>query len=163
MKLSGNGQRLLACVGSVALTLGLTSCGSYTVGYLWVMEGQASANGSGNTITGYKIDHISGNLTEMVHSPFAAGGSNPVMGVVKPGGRYLYVLNSGDASNSVSQFSVGGDGVLTFQQAFASQGGTPVWMDISAGGDYLYVLDKVSPDTKTTCASATGMLSAPCG
>jgi 6-phosphogluconolactonase (cycloisomerase 2 family) len=163
MKLSGNGQRLLACVGSVALSLGLTSCGSYTVGYLWVMEGPSSSNGAGNTITGFKIDNYSGNLTEMVHSPFPAGGSNPVMGVVRPGGRYLYVLNAGDPQNSVVQFSVGGDGVLTFQQSFASQGGTPVWMDISTGGDYLYVLDKVSPDTKTTCTSATGMLSAPCG
>lgn len=163
MKLSGNGQRLLACVGSVALSLGLTSCGSYTTGYLWVMEGPSSSNGAGNTITGYKIDNYSGNLTEMVHSPFSSGGSNPVMGVVKPGGRYLYVLNSGDAQNSVSEFSIGGDGVLTFQQGFASQGGTPVWMDISTGGDYLYVLDKVGPATTTTCATATGLLSAPCG
>ena len=163
MKLSGNGQRILACVGSVALTLGLTSCGSYTTGYLWVMEGPSSSNGAGNTITGFKIDNYSGNLTEMVHSPFPAGGSNPVMGVVKPGGRYLYTLNAGDGSNSVSQFSVGGDGVLTFQQSFASQGGTPVWMDISAGGDLLYVLDRVSPATSVTCASATGLLSAPCG
>jgi 6-phosphogluconolactonase (cycloisomerase 2 family) len=127
------------------------------------MEGPSSSNGSGNTITGYKIDNYSGNLTEMVHSPFPSGGSNPVMGVVRPGGRYLYVLNSGDAQNSVTQFSIGGDGVLTFQQAFASQGGTPVWMDISSGGDYLYVLDKVSPATTVTCASATGLLAAPCG
>lgn len=163
MKLSGIGRKVLACAATVGLSLGITSCGSYTVGYLWVMEGQTSSNSAAGTITGYKIDNYSGNLTEMVHSPFPAGGNNPVMGVVKPGGRYLYVLNQGDANNSVSQFSVGGDGVLTFQQAFASQGGTPVWMDISTGGDYLYVLDNVSPDNKTTCASATGMLSAPCG
>lgn len=163
MKLSGNGRKILACVVSAGLLLGITSCGSYTVGYLWVMEGPSSSNGSGNTITGFKIDNYSGNLTEMVHSPFAAGGTNPTMGVVKPGGRYLYVLNAGDPQNSVSEFSVGGDGVLTFQQGYASQGGTPVWMDISTGGDFLYVLDSVGPDKKTTCASATGTVAAPCG
>jgi len=167
MKLSGNGRLVLACAVS-ATALGLSSCGSYTTGYLWVMEGKATANGAGNTITGYKIDNYSGNLTEMVHSPFTAGGTNPVTAVVKPGGRYVYVLNQNDPTNSVAQFSVGGDGVLTFQQAFASQGGTPQWMDISAGGDYLYVLDSVSPARNSTgaapaCTSATGLSTAPCG
>ncbi len=167
MKLSGSGRLVLACAVS-ASALGLSSCGSYTTGYLWVMEGKATANGAGNTITGYKIDNYSGNLTEMVHSPFTAGGTNPVMAVVKPGGRYVYVLNQNDPTNSVAQFSVGGDGVLTFQQAFATQGGTPQWMDISAGGDYLYVLDNVSPARTSTgtipaCTSATGLSTAGCG
>ena len=163
MKLSGSGRLVLACAVSVALALGMSSCGGGTVGYLWVMEGKAAANGSGNTITGYKIDNNSGNLTEIVHSPFTSGGLNPVMAVVNPGGRYVYVLNQGDAVNSVAQFSVGGDGVLTFQQAFASQGGTPQWMDIATGGGYLYVLDSVSPNSTTVCTSPTGLLSKPCG
>jgi 6-phosphogluconolactonase (cycloisomerase 2 family) len=167
MKLSGNGRLVLACAVS-ASALGLSSCGSYTTGYLWVLEGKATANGNGNTISGYKIDDYSGNLTEMVGSPFAAGGSSPVMGVVKPGGRYVYTLNQNDPTNSVAQFSVGGDGVLTFQQAFASQGGTPVWMDISSDGGYLYVLDSVSPARNSlgvapACTSATGFSTAPCG
>jgi 6-phosphogluconolactonase (cycloisomerase 2 family) len=164
MKFSGIGRVALACAVS-GLALGLSSCSSYTVGYLWVMEGKATSNGAGNTITGYKIDNNSGNLTEMVHSPFTSAGNNPVTAVVKPGGRYVYVLNQGDAVNSVALFSVGGDGVLTFQQAYASQGGTPQWMDMSADGTYIYVLDAVSPDTKTTCASATGLhpKPVPCG
>ncbi len=163
MKLSGSGRFVLACAVSVALALGMSSCGGGTVGYLWVMEGKATSNGAGNTITGFKIDNNSGNLTEIVHSPFTSGGLNPVMAVVNPGGRYVYVLNQGDAVSSVAQFSVGGDGVLTFQEAFASQGGTPQWMDIASGGGYLYVLDNVSPNTTTKCASATGLLSVPCG
>ncbi|MGI4757146.1 MAG: lactonase family protein, partial [Janthinobacterium lividum] len=164
MKLSGSGRLVLACSVSVALALGMSSCGGGTIGYLWVLEGKSSNNSAGNTISGYKIDNNTGNLTEIVHSPFTSGGSNPVMGVVRPGGRYVYVLNAGDAQNSVAQFSVGGDGVLTFQQAFASQGGTPQWMDISTGGDYLYVLDQVSPATTTICNSATGLITkTPCG
>lgn len=163
MKLSGSGRLVLACAVSVALALGMSSCGGGTVGYLWVMQSKVTSNGPGNSITGFKIDNNSGNLTEIVHSPFASGGSNPVMAVVKPGGRYVYVLNQNDAQNSIAQFSVGGDGVLTFQQAFASQGGTPQWMDLSVGGDLLYVLDSVSPNTTSICASATGLLSKPCG
>jgi 6-phosphogluconolactonase len=167
MKLSGNGRFVLACAVT-ASALGLSSCGSYTTGYLWVLEGKATTNGAGNTITGYKIDDYSGNLTEMVGSPFTAGGSNPVMGVVKSGGRYVYVLNQNDPTNSVVQFSVGGDGVLTEQQAFASQGGTPQWMDISSDGSFLYVLDSVSParnsaGTAPACTSATGLSTAACG
>ncbi len=164
MKLSGSGRLVLACAVGVALALGMSSCGGGTVGYLWVLNGKVAGNSAGNSISGYKIDNNSGNLTEIVYSPFASGGSNPVMGVVKPGGRYVYVLNAGDAVNSVAEFSVGGDGVLTFQQAFASQGGTPQWMDISTGGDFLYVLDQVSPATTTFCNSATGLLTkTPCG
>ncbi len=164
MKLSGSGRLVLACSVSAAVALGMSSCGGGTIGYLWVLEGKAAANGAGNTISGYKIDNNSGNLTAIVNSPFTSGGSNPVMGVVRPGGRYVYVLNAGDPQNSVAEFSVGGDGVLTFQQAFGSQGGTPVWMDISTGGDYLYVLDQISPNTTTACGSATGLLpKAPCG
>jgi 6-phosphogluconolactonase len=167
MKLSGSGRFVLACAVS-ASALGLSSCGSYTTGYLWVLEGKATTNGAGNTITGYKIDDYSGNLTEMVGSPFAAGGSNPVMGVVKSGGRYVYVLNQNDPQNSVVQFSVGGDGVLTFQQSFASQGGTPQWMDISTDNNYLYVVDSVSPARNSAgvapaCTSSTGLSTAPCG
>lgn len=169
MKLSGNGRLVLACAVS-ASALGLSSCGSYTVGYLWVMEAKATANGAGNSITGYKIDDYSGNLTEMVGSPFTSGGNNPAMAVVKPGGRYVYVLNQNDAVNSVAQFSVGGDGVLTFQQAFATQGGTPQWMDMDAAGAFLYVLDSVSPalvnGVAPVCTSATNLpyiAPAPCG
>ncbi len=163
MKVSGSGRFVLACAVSVALALGMSACGGGTVGYLWVMEGKATSNGPGNTITGYKIDNNSGNLTEIVHSPFTSAGNNPVMAVVKAGGRYVYVLNQNDPQNSIAQFSVGGDGVLTFQQGFATQGGTPQWMDISVGGDFLYVLDAVSPNTTTLCPSATGLLSKPCG
>jgi 6-phosphogluconolactonase len=167
MKLSGSGRFVLACAVS-ASALGLSSCGSYTTGYLWVLNGKATSNGVGNTITGFKIDDFSGNLTEMVGSPFGAGGSNPTMGVVKTGGRYVYVLNQNDPINSVAQFSVGGDGVLTFQQSFASQGGTPQWMDISSDNNYLYVLDSVSPARNSVgvappCTSATGLSTAPCG
>ncbi len=132
----------MALAVSVAMALGMTACGSYTVAYLWVAGTQY------NNIAGFKVDDYSGNLTAMVGSPYTSGGSNPAMIVVKPGGRYVYVVNtgSGTTGGNIAEFSVGGDGVLTFQQAFTSQGTTPVWATTDSAGNFMYVLDQLSPD-----------------
>lgn len=168
MKFGKNGRLLLACAVSIALMLGMSACGGGTVGYLWVLAQQTSSSTAGNTIFGYKIDDFTGNLTEIVKSPFASGSKGiPVNAVVLPGGRYLYTVNQGEPTNSVALFSVGGDGVLTFQQGFGSTGATPVWMDIGTG--YIYVLDRVSPARNAAgvapaCASPTlAANTAPCG
>jgi 6-phosphogluconolactonase (cycloisomerase 2 family) len=174
MTLSRIGRFGMAFVVSVAMGLGMTACGGGTVGYMWVMGTQY------NQIAGFKIDDFTGNLTTAVHSPFAAGGTNPVAAVIKPGGRYLYVINKGVPSTTtptspsvegnISVFSVGGDGSLTFQSTYTSQGHTPVWAASDSGGNFLYVLDQYSQayDGKTNftgsitvfaIASDTGRLS----
>ena len=105
-----------------------------------------------------------GNLTPIDHAPFAAGGSNPVLSLVKPGGRFLFVINSGTGQvgtpNSagfvapsgagISVFSIGGGGILTFEQNYSSQGIDPVWAALDSTGNFLYVLDKYSPYYNTT-------------
>ncbi len=170
MKCGGSGRLVLACAVSIALLLGMTACGGGTVGYLWVLAGKSSANTVGNSITGFKIDNYTGNLTEIVNSPFTTGSTHtPVYGVTSSDGRYLYVVNQGEIANSVVQFSVGGDGVLTplSNSIYNSTGHTPVWMDIGSG--YLYVLDAVSPakdaaGVAPACASLTNPANtAPCG
>lgn len=170
MKLSGNGRLVLACVVSIALMLGMSACGGGTIGYLWVLAGKSSANTPGNVLTGYKIDNYTGNLTEIVNSPFpTASDATPVYAVHDSSGRYVYVLNQNDGRNSVVVFSVGGDGVLTLQPQLtqATVGATPVWMDINGG--YLYVLDSVSMTRNTAgvapaCSSLTNSgNTAPCG
>ncbi len=161
MKLSRIGRISMALVVSVAMGLGMTACGGGTVGFMWVLGTQY------NQIAGLKVDDFTGNLTEMPHQPFTSGGANPVSLVVKPGGRYLYVVNEGvtptsgnnsgtlacGSTSSIAEFSIGGDGILTFQQCFQSQGQTPVWASMSSDGAYLYVLDQIAPGTD--CASAT--------
>jgi 6-phosphogluconolactonase (cycloisomerase 2 family) len=140
----------MALVVSVAMGLGMTACGGGTIGFMWVLGTQY------NQIGGFKIDDFSGNLTQIVHSPFSSGGANPVSIVVKPGGRFVYVVNKGGSNatgvnpacgtaGSISEFSVGGQGVLTFQQCFQSQGSTPVWAAHDSTGNFLYVLDQVAP------------------
>jgi len=146
----------MALVVSVAMGLGMTACGGGTIGFMWVLGTQF------NQIAAFKIDDFTGNLTAPPGSPFSSGGTNPVSLVVKPGGRYLYVINEGggltpDAKGGVScptigggggkiaEFAIGGQGVLTFQQSFTSQGCTPVWAAHDSTGNFLYVLDKYAP------------------
>jgi 6-phosphogluconolactonase (cycloisomerase 2 family) len=151
MKLSLFGRWSMALLASLALGLGMTACGGGTVGYMWVL-GQEY-----NQIVGFKIDQYSGNLTEIPGAPFSSHGAVPVSLVVKSGGQYVYVINQGtcpttgcgtgpNSSAGVELFSVGGDGVLTFQQEYPTQGYDSQWAQMDSSGTYLYVLDKYSPD-----------------
>jgi 6-phosphogluconolactonase (cycloisomerase 2 family) len=84
--------------------------------------------------------------------------------VVTPGGRFVYVVNRGGGNGpaaglpcgtagSISEFSVGGQGVLTFQQCFQSQGTNPVWAAHDTTGNFLYVLDQQAPPPTGTPAN----------
>lgn len=161
MKLSRIGRVSMALVVSVAMGLGMTACGGGTIGFMWVLGTQY------NQIAGFKIDDFTGNLTAMPHSPFTSGGADPVSIVVKPGGRFVYVVNKGGGSGptsnlpcgsagSISEFSVGGQGVLTFQQCFTSQGSTPVWAAVDTTGNFLYVLDQQAPSLDGAPPPANG-------
>ena len=158
MTFSKIGRILTALVATAALGLGMTACGGGTIGYMWVLGTFY------NQISGFKIDSYTGNLTVIDHSPFASGGSNPQSIVVKSGGRFVYVLNSGTggvsvpgatdykapSGSSIAVFSVGGGGTLTFLQNFFSQGTNPVWMTFDSSGSFLYVVDKFAPGYNAT-------------
>lgn len=155
MKFSLFGRVALALLASAALGLGMTACGGGTIGYIWVLGQQY------NQVGGFKVDDYTGNLTAIPNQPFASGGTMPVSLVLKPGGRYLYVLNQGasttpllnstktgyvqDGASGIVQYAVGGDGTLTYQNTFHSQGFVPKWIQFDSTGQYLYVLDGFSP------------------
>jgi 6-phosphogluconolactonase (cycloisomerase 2 family) len=153
MKLSLVGRWSMALFASLALGLGMTACGGGTIGYMWVLGQQY------NQIMGFKVDDYSGNLTEVPGAPFSSNGSVPVSIVIKTGGRYVYVINQGvgggasgpGTGQSIALFSVGGDGVLSYQQSYHSQGYVSQWAQMDSSGTYLMVLDKYSPglDPKT--------------
>jgi len=157
MTLSKIGRATLALVATAALGLGMTACGGGTIGYMWVLGTYY------NQISGFLIDDYTGNLTSIVHSPFSSGGTNPVSILVKPGGRFVFVINAGSGATGtpgtasfsspgqeISVFSVGGGGQLTFEQNYVSQGVQSVWAALDSTGNYLYVADKYSPDYATT-------------
>ena len=131
MKWSWFGRVTMAVVSALALGLGMTACGGGTIAYLWVVGQQF------NEISGFKVDNNTGNLTQIPHSP---------------GGRYLYVVNQGTSTptststdSGIAAFSIGGDGVLTFQASYPTQGYGHLWAQFDATGGFLYVLDRYSP------------------
>ena len=169
MKLSRIGRVSMALAASVALGLGMTACGGGTIGFMWVTGTQSTAT-TASSIVGFKIDNFTGNLTNIPRSPFNSVGVNPGTLVVRAGGRYVYVVNKGttvqdpndptktvsNGDGNISAFSVGGDGVLTFQESYSSQGGTPVWATTDTSGGFLYVLDSLAPAGSTYNAAGLG-------
>ena len=136
MKFSKSGQRLLAVAVSFGVGLGVISCGqSNTVDFLYVT---ASKNNPGQ-ISVYKVDQISGALTQIQDSPYSSGGRNPVAETTSPDGKNLYVLNHDD--NTVVQFAIGTDGKLYPQHTYNTPGTEPTAITINSAGTLLFVVD----------------------
>ena len=160
MKFTKFGKALLMSALSGGVILGVTSCvRSYTVGYIYV-TGTVTAQSTGNgIISGYKIDHNTGFLTPINGMPVSSGGANPGRAVLLTGSRFLYVLNQGVnaqggatcttanpcQNSNITEFAVGGNGILTPQETFFTQGINPFRMVGDATGNYLLVLDHDSP------------------
>jgi len=168
MKFTKFGKALLMSALSAGVILSVTSCvQSYTVGYLYV-TGTTTAQASGTgIISGFKIDHNTGLLTPMHGLPVSSGGANPVRAFLISGGRFLYVLNRGVTASggadctsadpcqnsNITQFAVGGNGILTPQETFYTQGINPFRIVGDSSGNYLYVLDHDSPDNANPSAT----------
>lgn len=144
MKFWKYGRVALALIGSIILGLNITCCGIYTSGYLFATGVQF------NQVAAYKIDHDFGYLTPVTGSPFPANGFDPVQELVVPGGRFLAVVNKGQAgvagSGGVSIFTIGGAGVLYFQGTYSTAGSSPVSIAMDASSRYMYVTDQIAPD-----------------
>ena len=86
MKFSKSGHALLAAAVSIGIGLGITSCGqSNTIDYLFVT---ASKNNPGQ-VSVYRVDQLSGALTQIPDSPYSSGGRNPVATLASPNGKNL--------------------------------------------------------------------------
>jgi hypothetical protein len=170
MKFTKFGKALLMSALSAGVILCVTSCvRSYTVGYIYV-TGTVTAQSSGNgIISGYAIDHNTGFLTPLHGLPVSSGGANPGRFVLVTGSRFIYVLNQGVNStggslcttadpcqnSNITQFEVGGNGILTPQQVFYTQGINPFRLVADTGGVYLLVLDHDSPAPNGQPSTAT--------
>jgi 6-phosphogluconolactonase len=169
MKFRKFGKALLMTAISAGVVFGVTSCvQSYSVGYLYVTGTQtASTNGAG-VISGFKIDHNTGNLVPINGLPVSTGGSNPGRFWLLTGGRFLYVLNQGTSTSggpctatdfcsnaNIVQFAIGGNGILSPQQTFYTQGHNPFRIIADAAGSHIFVLDHDAPDP-ASCALVFG-------
>jgi hypothetical protein len=161
MKFTKFGKALLMGALSAGVVFGVTSCvESYTVGFLYVTGTVTAQSGNNGIISGYKIDHNTGKLAPINGLPVASGGANPVRAQLITGSRFLYVLNRGAnaegngnctpadpcQNSNITQFAVGGNGVLTAQETFFTQGTNPFRLLKDSTGNYLLALDHDSPD-----------------
>src|ERR1700723_1698291 len=154
MKFEKLGKAPLMTAISVGAVFGVTSCvQSYTVGYLYVTGTQTSSTTGQGIISGFKIDHNTGNLNPIAGLPVSSGGSNPVRAVLLSGGRFVYVLNQGVTSDgapcsaadvcsdaNITQFSIGGNGVLAPQGTYYTQGHNPFRLVADSSGTHLFAL-----------------------
>ena len=181
MKFTKFGKALLIIALSTGVILGVTSCiQSYSVGFLFV-TGTATAQSSGSgIISGFKIEHNTGKLTAINGLPISSGGANPVRAVLTTGSKFVYILNRGANSSggsvcttaspcqnsNITQFAVGGNGILTPQETFFTQGINPIRMIVDSSGNYLYILDHDAPldaGSTSTRACVTAFATSTCG
>jgi 6-phosphogluconolactonase (cycloisomerase 2 family) len=170
---------------SAGIIFGVTSCvESYTVGFLYVTGTVTASSGNSGIISGYRIDHNVGTLAPIDGLPVSSGGANPVRAVLTLGSRFLYVLNRGvnNAGNgncygvgtaecqnaNITEYAVGGNGILTPQETFYTQGQNPFRLIVDTSGNYLMVLDHDAPDNANpsstdNCARALGGGVTTCG
>src|SRR5215472_11347120 len=185
MKFRKFGKAFLTSALSIGAVFGLSSCvQSYTVGFLYVTGQQTSGKSGQGVISGFKIDHNTGELKPVNGLPVASGGANPGRAWLLQGSRFLYVLNrgvdaaGGDNCTSVTQpctgsnitlFTVSGNGALYPQpQQFTSQGLNPFRLWSDGSGNYIMILDHDAPDSgngnpNNSCALALGAGVTTCG
>ena len=176
MKFKKFGKALLMSALSAGVALSITSCvQSYTVGFLYVTGTQTAQSTGNGVISGFKIDHNTGALNPINGLPVSSGGSNPGRAVLVLSGRFLYVLNRGAHSDgsactaanpcttaNITQFAIGGNGILTPQGTFQTQGYNPSRIVADAQGNFLYVLDQNAPSS-ASCQLALGPSVTTCG
>lgn len=177
MKFTKFGKALLMSALSLGVSLGVSSCvRSYSVGYLYITGNITGGSaGSNGIISGYKIDHNTGNLVQINGLPVSSGGANPGRAVLVQGSRFLYVLNRGvnaagtaDCSgisgstvcsgSNITLFAVGGNGILTPQATYYSQGFNPFRITPDSSGNYLMVLDHDAPAASGCTAALNSSL-----
>jgi len=162
MKFMKFGKALLISALSAGVALSITSClQSYATGYLYVTGTITAGSGGDGIITGFVVDHNTGKLNPIHGLPISSGGANPERAVLLTGSRFLYILNRGVNSSggstcttadpcqnsNITQFAVGGNGILTAQETFYTQGVNPFRLIGDTSGNFLYVLDHDAPDS----------------
>jgi 6-phosphogluconolactonase (cycloisomerase 2 family) len=156
MKFTKFGKTLLMSAISMGIIFGVSSCiRSYTVGFLYVTGTETAQTGNNGIISGFKIDHNTGRLANINGLPISSGGSNPVRAVLTLGSRFIYVLNrgvnaegNGDCTtadpcqnSNITEFAVGGNGILTPQETFYTQGLNPFRLLVDPTGSFIFALD----------------------
>jgi len=116
---------------------GLVSCGSSASHYVYL----ALPGTNNGAIAAFREAGSSGVLTPLPGSPFTAGqGAHGV--VIHPSNKFLYVTNS--IANTVSLFTIAGDGSLTEVTPATQTGAGPNVVVMDTAGSFLYVANSLA-------------------
>ena len=139
--LSRISRKTLAAAAGTGAVLAMASCGvSNTIDYLYV----ASSKNNPGQINVYRVDSLSGALTQIPASPYPTIGRNPVGLVASPSGKNLYVINHDD--NTLVAFGIGTDAKLYSSAQYTTPGSEPVAIAINKAGTFLFVVDTYQPN-----------------
>jgi 6-phosphogluconolactonase (cycloisomerase 2 family) len=162
MKFMKFGKVLLISALAAGVALSITSClQSYATGYLYITGTVTAGSGGDGIISGFVVDHNTGKLNPIHGLPISSGGANPVRAVLIAGSRFLYVLNRGVNSSggstcttadpcqnsNITEYAVGGNGILTAEETFYTQGINPFRLIADTSGNFIFVLDHDAPDS----------------
>jgi hypothetical protein len=163
MKLKLMGRAALLLCASVVVGLGLSSCASSTLGYLFVTSTQYGE------VSSLRLDINSGAIkgvscethnSNQQNCNVSSNGAYPTKLVTAQGNTLMYVLNSAQngAQGSVSVLTMGDSGqVYDTGLVYTPYGQNPIDMYLNPAGTYLYVLTQyASPSYSPSCADTPG-------
>jgi 6-phosphogluconolactonase (cycloisomerase 2 family) len=96
---------------------------------------------AGSKVAAFNVDDKTGALSNVNESPFLTG-HGPLDVIIHPSSKFLYILNSSDAT--ISLFNINGDRSLTEVMPRVATGVTPSDMTINQAGSLLFVVNSGS-------------------
>lgn len=109
------------------------------------------ANSTDNTVSGYIVDDVTGQLRPNGYV-FVGANTSPRSVTVDPSGRFAYVANGGNGSTvpgSVSTYTIGTNGRLTSVPPTVAAGNAPGSVTVDPSGLHAYVTNTPNSDDVT--------------
>jgi 6-phosphogluconolactonase (cycloisomerase 2 family) len=157
MKFNKSGQLLLVSAASLLVASLLTACGTLTVDFVYVTSSKAAGSNSYGEIDVFEINSESGRMRQIVTSPFASQGRDPVAEAVSTDHSNLYVVNEDD--KTIVQFIIGSDGKLYSQNTVNTPGYYPIALAVTSSN--LFEVDTYQPlascSTAAPCSGSVGV------
>lgn len=147
-------SKSLVFAGMIAMVGVLASCGGSIIG------GPLSAEfvyiATGTNVAQYAV---SGNGQLVALNPASATSVNAVAMATDPAGKYLYAVNR--SANTISQFTVGGTGLLTaMTPTTIATGSSPTAVAVSRDGKFVFALNSADNTITGYTVGDTGLLTA---
>lgn len=149
------GLRIAVTAAVVLTTAGILSgCGSFFSSSNPSHLGYVA--GGTTMVSVYRIDSVSGSVTNLVTTPYVAGNS-PSSVVVHPSNQFLYVANAADSTISLFNINLT-TGALTEVLPRTPTDLSPGYMTMDSAGSFLFVANQTANDVSMFQIGTAGAL-----